>query len=97
MQIFNTKTCCGRTLITWKLNCKITKDLISSLSDEFKEHVHFTNAGMLYMTNDYFIISAQLNSNSLQINCKRKDYEQQMHNLELKVSEYEGCCIQNNK
>jgi len=94
---FNTKTCCNKTLITWKVDFKITIDLIKHLKSTFKEHEHFTKSGMLYMDNSNLIISSQLGSNSIQIRCKIKNCEGSMNDLESTLSSYERHCLQNNK
>lgn len=96
IQKFNTKTCCGKTLVTWKLNFKVTKELIASLKPMFKEHEHFTKSGMLYMDNQSLVISGQIGSDSLQIRYKNKNCDQAVHDLESKISSY-GCNLQNNK
>jgi hypothetical protein len=88
-QKFNTKTCCGKILVTWKLGFQVTKELINYLSNSFKEHNHFTKSGMLYMDNQSLVISGQLGSNSIQIRCKSKNCEQAMNDLESKISSYE--------
>lgn len=94
---FNTKTCCGNYLITWKLNYKVSNELINYLSSFFKEHNHFTKSGMLYMDSKELIISGQIGSDSLQIRCKTKNCEGYMNDLESKLSSYERYCLQNNK
>lgn len=96
IQKFNTKTCCGKTLVTWKLNIKVTKELIVFLKTSFKEHEHFTKSGMLYMDNKDLVISGQIGSDSLQIRYKNKNCDQAVNDLESKISSY-GRNLQSSK
>lgn len=78
------KTCCGGIMYTLKTSEALSKNLIQLLVNEgFKESIHYTKAGILYMDNLDFIISGPLGSTKLQVKCKKsKDCDKKLNDFE---------------
>lgn len=90
---FETKTCCGRKTISFKIK-KVNIGLIDFLKTKgYKEHNHFTKAGMLYMDIPEMIISGQINNSGIFVKCRKTDCSKQINDLELYLSQYEKNCL----
>lgn len=91
---FETKACCGKKIISFSLNSKISIELIKFLvSNGYKEHSHFTKSGMLYMEIKEMIISGQIGNKSLSVSCRLSNCDKYINDLELYLSKYEKNCL----
>lgn len=90
LERFNVQGCCGKKSIFFKLDQSITIGLISQLvSNGYKEHTHFTKAGILYTDNLDFIITGPIGSDKLQVKCKKSDCDQKLNDLESLLKQLE--------
>jgi len=81
---FTVQACCGRISIIFKTDQPISKHhLVKLVSFGFKEHSHFTQAGILYVDNSDFIITGPIGSDRLQVKCKIADCNQKTNDLEI--------------
>lgn len=81
---FTIQSCCGKTSIIFKTDQALTKlHLAALVKAGFKEHQHFTQAGILYADNLDFIVTGPLGSNRLQVKCKASDCIQKLNDLEV--------------
>lgn len=81
---YTIQTCCGKASLIFKTNQFITKQHLDKLvSFGFKEHSHFTKAGILYVDNSEFIITGPIGSDRLQVKCKITDCNQKLNDLEM--------------
>jgi hypothetical protein len=77
------KACCGKTATLFKIDRPITTKLITDLAAKgFTENSNFTKAGLLHMNNLDFILTGSIGTDRLHINCKLKDCEQKLNELE---------------
>ncbi len=80
---FEVKACCGKKSIIFQIDQPITKDLLVKLTQSgFTESPNFTKAGILYITNDNFVITGPIGSDKLQIKCRTVDCEDKLKSLE---------------
>jgi hypothetical protein len=80
---FVTKSCCGKSSITLKLDRPITIDFVTLLvSNGFSELSNFTKSGILYVENDYIIATGAFGTDKLQIRCKKSDCQENINNFE---------------
>lgn len=80
---FTIQACCGRTSLILKTDQPLTKEILASLvSMGFKEAVHFTKAGILWVDNMDLIVTGPLGSNKLQVKCKKADCSQKLNEFE---------------
>lgn len=80
---FTVQACCGNVSIMFKTDQPLTTELLSKLvAQGFNEHLHFTQAGILYVDNLDFIMTGPIGSDRLQVKCKRRDCEQNLNDLE---------------
>ena len=78
------QACCGKSSIIFKTDQSISTYHLSELFKYgFNEHKHFTKAGILYVDNNYFVITGPIGSDRLQIKCKIDDCSIQLNELEL--------------
>lgn len=81
---FTVKSCCGAKSIIFKTDVSLDKKLIESFVKlGFKESLHFTAAGILYVDNMDFIVTGPLGSNRLQVKCKKKECDQKLNEFEV--------------
>lgn len=77
------RACCGKTALMFKTSQPLTKEVMAYLTKNgFKELEHFTKAGILYLENIDFVLTAPIGSDKLQLKCKTNDCEQKINNLE---------------
>lgn len=77
------QACCGRKAIIFKTDQPITKEVLASLIKlGFTETAHFTKAGILYVDNLDFIMTAPFGADRLQIKCKKLDCSEKLNDLE---------------
>lgn len=68
---FESKTCCGKNIISYNIERVIDFKLLNALKEAgFSENQKFTNAGILYMENSEFIINGSFGLNKLTIKLK---------------------------
>ncbi len=80
---FTTSACCGRTSITFKLNEPLTTNHLSTFTQNgFIESSNFTNAGILYISNQDLIATGPFGSNRLQIKCKNNNCNEKVNDFE---------------
>jgi len=80
---FTVQACCGRTSLIFKTDQPLTKTILDQLvSMGFKEAVHFTKAGILWVDNMDLIVTGPLGSNKLQVKCKKADCSQNLNEFE---------------
>ncbi len=80
---FSVKACCGRTAIMFKIDQIIDKQLLEKFVQlGFKELQNYTVAGILYVQNDKFIITATMGSDRLSIKCRQANCENDIQELE---------------
>ena len=80
---YNIKACCGKTNIIFKTDATITNNTLQSLVKlGFIESEHFTKAGILYVDNSDFIVTAPIGSNRLEVKCKKNDCNQKINEFE---------------
>lgn len=81
---FVVQACCGKTAVIFKTDQPITKDhLAKMVSLGFREQVHFTQAGILYVDNPDFILTGPIGSDRLTVKCKHAECTEKMNNLEV--------------
>lgn len=81
---FTVQACCGRMSVIFKTDQPISKNNLTELVKlGFKEHCHFTQAGILYVDNLDFIITGPIGSDRLQIKCKIAECSQKLNDLEM--------------
>jgi hypothetical protein len=69
---YKTKGCCGTTSLSVKIDQTLSKDFLPLLREAgFTEAQHFTKAGLLYVENEYMVISGSFGQTLLQIKCKK--------------------------
>jgi len=84
---FEIQACCGKKAVIFKTDQPVTKDTLASfLTLGFQEAPNFTKAGILYVTNDYFVISGPIGSDKLQIKCRVVECEEKLKSLEETLS-----------
>jgi len=75
--------CCGKASLVFKTDRPISQNDIVKLSAlGFKEAVHFTKAGILYMENSDIIATGPIGSDRLQIKCKINDCQTKVNDFE---------------
>ncbi len=68
---FTVQACCGKTSVIFKIDQPVGLNHVNQLVNlGFIERKHFTEAGIIYIDNSDFIITAPLGSNKLQVKCK---------------------------
>lgn len=84
---FTVQSCCGGTTIIYKVDQPLSKELISKLIfHKFIEQTNFTQAGILYMNNEKYILTGPIGSNRLQVKCKIQNCTQNLNDLEALLS-----------
>lgn len=77
------QACCGKTAVVFKLDQPITGNLITSLVGRgFTEATAFTKAGILRVDNLDFILTGSLGTDRIHVNCKFKNCDQKLNELE---------------
>jgi hypothetical protein len=85
---FTVQACCGRTSIIFKTDQPLNKNHLAGLVRlGFKEHAHFTQAGMIYADNLDFIVTGPIGSDRLQAKCKHADCNQKLNDLEVLLAQ----------
>jgi len=85
---YTIQSCCGRTSIILKTDRPLDSNILNSLlSLGFKEVKHFTNAGILYIENENFILTGPIGSNRLQIKCKKENCDEKILDIENKMKD----------
>lgn len=79
---FNVQACCGKTSIIFKTDQPLSiKHIEGLISNGFKEHAHFTKAGIMYVDNSDFILTGPLGSDRLQVKCVSVNCEKEPQKL----------------
>lgn len=80
---YQVKSCCGRTVVIFKTNKTIEKNFLEQLKElGFKEQSNFTKSGILYASNNMFVITSTFGTTKLQIQCKKEKCENELNDLE---------------
>lgn len=83
METFVVKSCCGKKNIMLKFNFPLSQNTISKLVDlKFEEQKHFTEVGLLYVTNKNFILTGTMGSTTLTVKFRNDSAEQEFPQLE---------------
>jgi len=81
---YTISACCGRTSLIFKTNRPIMLTDIQALVNlGFKEALHFTKAGILYVDNNELIVTGPIGSDRLQVKCKISDCTQKVNDFEV--------------
>lgn len=87
---FSIQACCGRKAIIFKLGQPINEKFIFSLvALGYKEHVHFTKAGIMYADNLDFIVTGPIGSDKLQVKCKKGNCDAKLNDFEALLAQLE--------
>lgn len=79
---YQTKACCGKTSVTFKLLNPIDLSLIDFLcKNGFVEAKHFTKSGIIYISDSLFTLTGPIGSDKLTIKCKKKSCDEEIDNL----------------
>ena len=85
---FSIQACCGKKAIIFKIDQSIGGNLISQLIGlGYKEHTHFTKAGILYADNLDFIVTGPIGSDKLQVKCKSGNCDQKLNDFEALLTQ----------
>ena len=83
------QACCGTTSLIFKADGPLTIDFIKFLvNNGFAELKNFTEAGILYATNSYLIVTGPLGSDKLQVKCRKANCDQQFNDFEVLLTNY---------
>ena len=75
--------CCGKKQLSIKLDGSIMKKDTQHFTDAgYLVLNHFYKSGIFYAENDYLIITSPFGGNELHLQCKTKQCEEQIINLE---------------
>lgn len=87
---FNIQSCCGNMALILKTDRPLNKIHLAGLVKlGFKEALHFTQAGILYVDNMDFTITGPLGSDRLTVKCKHKECTQKINDLEVLLQQLE--------
>jgi hypothetical protein len=85
---FDVKACCGKTSIIYKIDEPLSKKHLEALIRlGFKEHTHFTQAGILYADNLDLIVTGPFGSDKLQLKCKNAACNQKTNEFEVLLAQ----------
>ena len=77
------QACCKRVQIVYRLDRPVDKSLIEVFkSNGFKELVHFTQAGLIYMESMDGVVSGPIGADKLNVKCKKDNCEPFLNNIE---------------
>jgi hypothetical protein len=80
---FSINACCGTKSLVFKTSRPIAKTDIDGLVPlGFTEAPNFTKAGILYLDNQWLIITGPIGADRLTVKCKGKDCDQKVNDLE---------------
>ena len=80
---FSVKSCCGKTAVLFKMDACISEDFLNTLKKSgYIEAPYLTKAGILYVDNDYAILTGTFGSNNLQVKCRKDNCEETIDNIE---------------
>lgn len=87
---FSIQACCGKKAIIFKIGQPITENFILLLvAQGYKEHTHFTKAGILYADNLDFIVTGPIGSDKLQVKCKKGSCDEKLNDFEALLTRLE--------
>jgi hypothetical protein len=87
---FSIQACCGKKAIIFKIGQPITeKTILQLVAQGYKEHTHFTKAGILYADNLDFIVTGPIGSDKLQVKCKKGSCDQKLNDFEALLAQLE--------
>ena len=82
------QACCGRTAVILKTDRPLDNNLITFLVNfGFNEAKHFSNAGIIYLDNEDFILTGPIGSDRLQVKFKKTNDYEKLEELENKLKE----------
>lgn len=77
-----TKGCCGKTSLFFKLSKPITQDIANAIIKlGFIQQDHFTKAGICSLINNQISITGPFHSKKLQLKCRVKDCSNIIENI----------------
>ena len=75
--------CCGKMQIVFRLDRPIDYSLIETFKvNGFKELVHFTQAGLMYVENSNLVISGPIGANKVHVKCKKTNCDTFLNDIE---------------
>jgi hypothetical protein len=90
IQRFVTKSCCGKTSVSFKLDRPVHKDFLPLfLSGGFTEDSKFTKLGIFYIENKDLIASGPFGSDKIQVRCKNKECQEKLNDFEKLLEQME--------
>lgn len=82
------QACCGRTAVILKTDRPLQPNIISYfVSLGFNESKHFSDAGIIYLDNEDFILTGPIGSDRLQVKCKKINCYDKIEDLENKLKD----------
>ena len=82
------QACCGRTAVILKTDRPLESKIITFLvASGFNESKHFSDAGIIYLDNEDFILTGPIGSDRLQVKCKKLNCYDKLEELENKLKE----------
>ena len=83
IQRFITQACCGKTSVYFKIDKSVSKDFLPLfISNGFSELTNFTQAGILYIEDDYLIATGAFGTDKIQVKCKKSNCQENLNNFE---------------
>ena len=77
------QSCCGGTSTIFKIDRALSKNFLNILINlGYSEAEHFTKAGILYATNQEFIVTGPFGTNKLQVKCRKSDCDKKLNDFE---------------